>query len=723
MWLMTSPWGRVYTTNYDDLFEKASEANRTPVFSVTLSNRVRDIPKASRCCVHLNGYVGKLDRTSVETEIRLTDSSYLHNAILDSEWAILLRQDLRLAKAVFFIGYSLYDHEIRKLLLDIPFLKERTFFVLGSSPDAVLVKQIEQYGSPILQPTEQFAAVIKEELEAIAANPADDAPPMYVTLQEFKTPGETKKPNDADQWKLFLQGVGTLEHLYYSLSTADSFVLRRSKSDELLLRLKEGTRLFTVLSELGNGKTIFLQTLQFDLVAQGYQVLWVNELGDQAEKELRDFASKEGKKVFIIESYPDRLPLVETFALHAHPDATLIVTARTSVHDLFVEHLGERLHGRAAYDMRLDVLDQKELQWFSKLFTQFGMWGDRAGLSDASKYRMLAGQCQGQIQGILMKLLESPQIQERLTTVFAPLNADPKYRDVLICIMITSVLGTPITIDTLSDIMGQEAISDPEFRRSPQIRQLVGFDSFRINIRSPIVAQFFLTRLANKSSTLAVLVRLARRANKARYVPGLFKPLFESLQRFSVIQRLFPTEGKLAVVTSYYEEIKSLDGCTKNFHFWLQYAIACLTLGERDRSKKYFDQAYAIARENRYDAYQVDNHYSRYLLETAVDYPEPKEAMECFRHARDIISRQIKDERMHYPYRVALNYVRFINRFGNKLKVAWVDEIEQAAVSIVERIPELPPERRENRYVRECVKAMEYVLYKCAELKRRSAKK
>ena len=33
--------------------------------------------------------------------------------------------------------------------------------------------------------------------------------------------------------------------------------------------------------------------------------------------------------------------------------------------------------------------------------------------------------------------------------------------------------------------------------------------------------------------------------------------------------------------------------------FWLQYAIATLTLGERDRSKKYFDQAYAIARERR----------------------------------------------------------------------------------------------------------------------------
>jgi tetratricopeptide (TPR) repeat protein len=253
-----------------------------------------------------------------------------------------------------------------------------------------------------------------------------------------------------------------------------------------------------------------------------------------------------------------------------------------------------------------------------------------------------------------MKLLESPQIQQRLTALFAPLTSVSKHQDVLTCAMVVSVLGGSLTIDALSDILGTDAISDPEFRKNPQIRQLIGFDSYRVNIRSPIVAQFFLTRLANKSVTLDLLVRLATRANKLRYVSSFFRWLFESLQRFSVIQRLFPLEGKLAVVTSYYEEIKSLSGCTKNYHFWLQYAIACLTLGERERSKKYFDQAYAIARERRDEAYQVDNHYSRYLLETAVEYPEAKEAMECFRHARDIINRQIKDERLHYPYRVTI---------------------------------------------------------------------
>jgi tetratricopeptide (TPR) repeat protein len=320
-----------------------------------------------------------------------------------------------------------------------------------------------------------------------------------------------------------------------------------------------------------------------------------------------------------------------------------------------------------------------------------------------------------------MKLLEAPQIQQRLAELLAPLTENPKHQEVLICIMIVAMLGRTISTDVITDIFGAEALAGAEFRADPRVRQLVGFDSYTVNVRSPIVAEFYLTRIVARTATLSVLVELAKRASVGRYASGFFRSIFASLQRFALIQRIFPLEGKLATVTSYYEAIKSLEGCTKNFHFWLQYAIACLTLGERERSKRYFDQAYAIARERGVDTYQVDNHYSRYLLETAVEYPEPSDAMECFRHARDIINRQIKDERLHYPYRVALNYVRFINRFGTRLKEAWVDEIEQATLAVVERVPELPEERRNNRYVKQCAAELPYVLYKCSQLKARLA--
>lgn len=710
------PWRRVYTTNYDDLFEKAAESAGKAVFAVTLADRVRDIPKHKLCCVHLNGFVARLDRHSVDTELKLTDSSYLSRAIFDTEWAVLLRQDLRLAKSIVFVGYSLYDYEIRKLLTDIPGLSDKTVFIIGPSPNAALVKRIEHYGKPVAISTVDFGGSIDTAIKELDDGSAPELADVYVAVREFKPPTATNKPTDGDVWKMLLQGAVDLQHVHYSLTSNEDFILQRSRTKKVRELIEKGHRVFAVLSELGNGKTMFLTTLQFDLAASGYRVFWIEEAGDLAEQELIALSTASGKKAFILENYPDRRSLVQAFALNANRESLLLLTSRTSVHDLFVDGLADMFGGSPPVELRLDVLDDDEIAWFTRLLNVYGMWAHRAGSTDRKKNAILRKECHGQIHGILLRMLDSPQMQQRVKALFSPLEG---YQDVLICLMVMTVMGHAIDVDLLGDIVGVETISSRAFRSDPRIRQLVGFDSHSVNVRSPTIGEFYLTRLADRSAILSVIIRLAHRTANARFVGYKFKTMFEALQRFSIVQRLFPKEGKLPAILSYYENIKSLDGCVKNYHFWLQYAIACLTLGERERSQRYFDQAFAIAREARCDTYMVDNHYSRYLLETAVEYPDPAEAMLCFRQGRDIINRQMRDDRLHYPYRVALQYVGFVNRFGTRLTRAWIDEIEQAAQSVSDRIPELPEERRANRYVRQCEKDMDYVLYKCAEMRRR----
>lgn len=707
-------WRRIYTTNYDNLFEKSVEAAKKTCFSVTLSDRVRDIPKGSTCCVHLNGFVDRLDRNTVDTELKLTDSSYLSRTLLESEWSLLLRQDLRLVKAVVFLGYSLYDYEIRKLLIDIPAIGEKSVFILGTAPNEALVTQIRRYGQPFSISTVDYGGQVPIAVAKLSSEHAPALNDVFVALREFRTPPPAEKPSDDALWRLLLQGVVEPKHLHYSVTADDGIVLPRSKIKTAKKHLGEGARFFAVISELGNGKSIFLQVLQHELLALGYRVFWIDESGEVAEKELINLCGSPGKKAFFLEGYPERLSLVEAFSLNATEESCLFVTARTSVHDLFVEPLADKTNGVSPIELRLDVMDDAEAEWFSRLLTNFGMWGDRAGATERTKLKIIRKNCDGQVHAVLLRIFESPNIQQKIKELFAPLEG---HQEILICLMVMAVIGRPTRADLLADIVGAEAISSSLLRTDPRIRQLVGFDSHTVNVRSPIVAEFYLNHIASRSSILSVLIKLAQRADKGRHAGGGFRLLFESLQRFSVIQRIFPKDGKLEAVITYYENIKVLEGSVKNYHFWLQYAIACLTLGERTRSQKYFDQAFAIARDRGRDAYMVDNHYSRYLLETAVEFPNPDEAIECFRTARDIINRQIRDERLHYPYRVALQYVRFVNRFGTRLQEAWVDEIEQAAKAIADRIPELVEERQRNRYVSQCKRDMEYVLYKCTNIR------
>ena len=595
------PWRRIYTTNYDDLFEKAIQATKKTCYSVTLSDRVRDIPKGPSCCVHLNGFVDRLDRSTVDTELKLTDSSYLSRTLLDSEWSILLRQDLRLVKTVVFLGYSLYDYEIRKLLLDIPNIKEKAIFILGKDPNKALVTQIGRYGTPIGISTMDYGAEIPHVQAYIKSDKAPKLDDIFVALREFRSPPPAEKPSDAALWRLLLQGVVEPKHLHYSVTSSDGFVLSRSKIENVKNSLEDGHKMFAILSELGNGKSIFLQVLQFELLAMGYQIFWIDESGEIAEKELISLCSTPGRKVFFLESYPERLHLIEAFSLNKTNESCLFVTARTSVHDLFSEALTEKNQGIAAIEFNLDVLDETEIEWFSQLFTTYGLWGDLAGKSNRKKRYFLRNTCNSQIHAILLKIFESPHIQQKIKELFEPLE---KHQEVLICLMVMAVIGMPTRVDLLADVVGSEKFSASTLRSDDRIRQLVGFDSYSVNVRSPIIGEFYLTRIAHRSSILSVLIKLAEQTNKGRHAGGVFKPIFESLQRFSVIQKVFPSEGKLEAILSYYENIKALDGCVKNYHFWLQYAIACLTLGERERSKKYFDQAFSIAREKGLESIQ-----------------------------------------------------------------------------------------------------------------------
>jgi len=47
------PWKRIYTTNYDNVIEKAYEESGRKLVPVTISDNIRNIPNANTLCVHL----------------------------------------------------------------------------------------------------------------------------------------------------------------------------------------------------------------------------------------------------------------------------------------------------------------------------------------------------------------------------------------------------------------------------------------------------------------------------------------------------------------------------------------------------------------------------------------------------------------------------------------------------------------------------------------------
>ena len=291
---------------------------------------------------------------------------------------------------------------------------------------------------------------------------------------------------------------------------------------------------------------------------------------------------------------------------------------------------------------------------------------------------------------------------ERLTTLFESFNTDSKYRDPLIKLFIISVLGYQPNSPTLISLCGDELLSRG-FRGDLVVRELVNVQNRDFDMRSSVMAQFVLKRVADPNRTVASLIQLITKVEQLS-ASDYYWNLFKMLVRFSSFNLLFSEEKRGRSAMRVYEAIKGLGRCSRNPLFWLQYAIAALMAKDFVRSGTYFATAYSHAANlTRYDSFQIDNHHARFLLEYAIDTDHnAADRMAPFREARKLLRPQFEDEWRHYPYKVATAYFDFFTRFAGDLSATEKDEIRGAANEILERIAALPEVHLRNRDVQGC---------------------
>jgi tetratricopeptide (TPR) repeat protein len=312
-----------------------------------------------------------------------------------------------------------------------------------------------------------------------------------------------------------------------------------------------------------------------------------------------------------------------------------------------------------------------------------------------------------------MRLFESPQIVSRFNKILEPLNLRRDHYRSVVAILVLTLLNYRPTLDILIALCG-DGVLESSFKRDAAIQELVDFHQSIVRIRSSIAAQAILLKIADPNITVDVLIEIVRAAEKASVVSTFYSSITKDLMRFTNLQRLLPERHRRAATIRYYEATKNLEIAQRNPLFWLQYAIACTVLEDFERAGQYFDTAYSFAevRGPNYDTYQIDNHYARFVLLSAVHDGDSTTAMARFREAREIINQQIKRERRHFPYRVAATYADFYDTFEPKLTADHKEEITRAAKFVADRIKQLPEMRQRQRYVIECSQKMAYVMNK-----------
>ncbi len=683
--IINLPWRRVYTTNYDDLVEsvranKFRELGLKKILSATSDDNVREYFANPSICVHLNGFVHKINQKNLYSSFKLSNSSYVNHNVADGQWGQLFRTDIMAARAVFFIGYSLYDIDLQRIINSTS--SDKMFFINGggNAPcDIVNNSMMSSYGYVTGLSGEDFSKKIECQKVGFIKPDLDD--PIYSF--EHILPPEEHILNISDRYviDLLLWGSWHRELIWLSFAQEKSYMVRREKLTLAIDYIKRGSDLI-VTGDLGNGKTIFSACLGVLLEQSGIETYVFKSSALSVEKDILKLAISENPKVIIFDDYFKNKYAVDALLRHRRENLVIVINLRTV--DFQISSSEVREHFQTAELVNLDVLSDNELVIVDELIFNSGLWGKYANKNHSWRINFLRNDLEGQFQKILLELLKSDDIKNRLVSYLDFNSLRQEEQQLVIAALVCNVLGHVFTITSLGDLVGCRVMPTIHANRDDFFSRAFDISNDHMNARSSVVSRFCLRSLIPSDLVFSTLEMMLESAADGRHINKRFDHFFKDMSLFRNIRQIIPEHRNKQMLFRYFEVLKNIGESSRNPLFWLQYAIARLFEGELDVADKYFETAYSLAESRKgFDKYQIDNHYARYLLESSIEINNFKVARDAFLKARVIIEKQLTyRENRHYPFKVASSYEVFYSTY----KIDMDDEFKKSFLQSVKKV-------------------------------------
>lgn len=365
--ILSLPWLRIYTTNYDDAVEFAyQQAGITP------RSYNYDTPKPRRILpgsvVHLHGSIRTTDEDNVLQQLVLNENSYVRQHFENSPWYEEFVRDIRYGDACYFVGYSLSDYHISALLMQNPAFAAKTFFITQPNVDEVFRRRVEPYGRVLPAGAEAFAKhCLTQSTTAPSVEP--HALKTFKFLDPFKDKKSLAPPTPQEVLSLVAFGNFNYQRCLSTLPEA-KYVAPRQKLAQQAVELLSESKCLLVHSRLGNGKTIFLNILAHKLSETGHRCFLFRSNAPPLAEDIEALKGFE-KVVVLFDSYNSAIEMVDYF--NDFPEQTrFVVSVRTGVQEVRLHEIQERLP-RPLKRLSLNGLDKDDKEDFIDLLNQSGI--------------------------------------------------------------------------------------------------------------------------------------------------------------------------------------------------------------------------------------------------------------------------------------------------------------------------------------------------------------
>ena len=703
------PWLRVYTTNYDNCLEAAALKSKKIWTPRTTDAQ---ITSDKLLCVHINGYIAKLDTNTLSSQVKLTHTSYSADSFANSKWSEQLRQDANSAKAVIFIGYSMSDLDIARVFFASPDLYERTFFVVSPHDDDIVISPLEAYGSVHRIGVTEFANIIRDTKVTI-----DSTPHQYTWLRRYTFTQRASPPDDLSAIELIIKGVTDSSSVAWAMvATNPVYCVRRSEVNQILEYVRNGRRWFLCHADLGNGKSILKEQLSFILNQLTYQVFWDSDFDVHKASDLRALARETSMTAVFLDETSERFDAIDGLLQLNLPHLVVIVCARTTLYELgearYDDHLPE---GYIPIDLnRLQLADAKE---FVALFNKLGLWGERARKIDQEKLNFLNVECSGAVSKLIVSTFEVSEVGNRIKRAADRfLNDRSDLAAVVIASFLCSRIGHTPRPELLSSLLNKDVWQLMRSETFKQAGEFIRFQQGHVAIRSSIISDYLLKNVIKPEVLIWHIERFVRRLAEVHRTSTLHH-MFTEMQRFPILSQIVGNsketsrQRKKEIIIGFYQSTSDLPFCQRNALFWLHYAMARLEFNEFDVATLYFEQAKKFAEGREGDTRDVNNHFARLLLDSRIRSDEYNDHFKAFEKAHEILLGQMnKDTNRHYPYRQAKKYVDFIAYRKGALSATEVEAFKVACKQVKSAIKNVRGTLSGASEIRDCDEHMDRAL-------------
>jgi hypothetical protein len=638
--------------------------------------------------VHLNGNIKSLSRETLQSSFKLSSSSYISpDSFTNSPWSYYFKIDLERANVIVFVGYSLYDIDIQKILFENnKEFKEKTFFITKASISAKDRFKLEKFGTIIPIGVEGFG----KEIKKINNYGTEQSEPYFESIHPYELNDSNKNNSDDrisdSEIKDFLVH-GNIEDRYIdlSISTAQEkpyIIIRKTIEEQVYLAL-EKSKCVLLCSELGNGKTVFINQLKSKLAQDGEKVFVLqNDEGDFVS-DIEKIIETNISSILIIDDYENFLDLIKYCANLNSDKIKLILSSRTSNHDRNKYKLSKL--DLEPYVINLDALAEIEIQDFIKIIDNIGYWGGNTVFSPHRKKEILNKECQSQLSLSLLYLFNSKHINNRYKSLFENVSKNELFKNTLFAICLLEVLNLPLNPSLISEVAINSEIYNSELRNDLDFCNLYRFDLGKIKSKSSVFSINAIKNYFCSSYAIDQLLKIAQKYSTLNSNGRHEEWIFQNLVKFSFIERIVGEKLKRNNLIRYYEELKTkIPRLKTDPQYWLQYGMARITFTQLEEAEKYFENAYSLARNmHSYDTKYLDNQKARLLILKAIDENERtidekdknEKSFNYFQEAHSLLMRQSNDV---YKFRQVSMYADIYEKCFEKYSTQNQDSFKRA---------------------------------------------